>query len=70
MARYVVLFGAVFSLVIFILNIYELYRPKVGPIGNGEISTISWILIFSPLIMGISFLLMFISLSLEKRKSK
>lgn len=68
MAKYVFLFVAIFSLALFFFNIYELNRPKVGPIGNGEISTISWILIFNPLIMGLIFLMLFISMVVGKKK--
>ncbi|WP_026575532.1 hypothetical protein [Bacillus sp. UNC438CL73TsuS30] len=68
MRKNVFLFGSIFLIALFVFNIYQLNRPKIGPIGNGEISTISWSLTFFPLILAFIFLWLFIALSVRNRK--
>lgn len=68
MRKNVFLIASIFNISLFIFTIYQIKTPKVGPIGSGEISTLSWILTFFPLVLGIIFLLLFITLHIEERK--
>jgi hypothetical protein len=67
MRKNVFLLGSIFSISRFIFTIYQINRPTVGPIGSGGISTLSWILVFFSLILGIIFLVLFITLSIKER---
>ncbi|SDM62752.1 hypothetical protein SAMN05443253_104312 [Bacillus sp. OK048] len=68
MRKNVFFLGSIFLIALFIFNIYQLNRPKVGPIGSGEISTVSWILTLFPLILAFIFILLFITSSVRNRK--
>jgi hypothetical protein len=66
----VFLLGSIFNIFLFVFTIFQISRPKIGPIGSGEMSTFSWILIFFPLVLGIIFLMLFIALSTGKKNTK
>ena len=50
-------------------GIYDMYQPKVGPIGNGKIATHVWVLIINGYIMvAIAIIQFFILLAYERKK--
>lgn len=70
MAKWIILFAGVVILGINAYGVYDMYQPKVGPIGNGEISSHVWISIFISFLSGIIFIAQFFVLFAYDQRNK
>ncbi len=54
--KYTILLLSIIQIGLSIISIYKIYQPKVGPIGDGNISPLFWVSTISFLVSGLSFL--------------
>lgn len=70
MAKWIILFAGIFVLGINAYAVYDMYQPKVGPIGNGEISSYVWIAVFFSVLPGILAIAQFFGLFAYDQRNK
>lgn len=70
MVKWFILFGGIVLLGINFYAVYDVYQPKVGPMGNGEISKHFWISIFISVLSGIIAIAQFFVLFAYDQRNK